>query len=300
MPNRILQMLNLRSAKLLLASGAILGTSLASADVIYQQDFENWNNAGAQWSTSTKSTLGGPYSTVLGRFGNDSVTLNVLATRDNNGGFGSPDGNPFNITHDTVDDQQNALPFLDQSGGGGSGGTGESTHDSPTFNLGQAIQDQNANQGPPRFGPGSYSLRFDLMLFDSWDGNDPTWGTDSVSVNINNETKFNEVFLSYTDQYNTWNPSEVPEFNAYDDQWIDRIFRDIEVEFELTQATDLLSIEFIGQISQSINDESWGIDNISLELNSLARTSSPQVPVPGTLVALGGGLGLMSRRKRSR
>ena len=89
---------NLRNAKLLLViGGTVLGGSVANADVIYQQDFENWNNADRLWSTDTQANLGGPYTNVLGRFSAETARLTILANELNtpwlNGGGGSNGGN---------------------------------------------------------------------------------------------------------------------------------------------------------------------------------------------------------------
>ncbi len=286
---------------LVLLIGTIFTTSPALGDVIYQQDFENWNNANGMWTTSTKDTLGGPYTSILGRFGTSTATLNIVATNANNGGYNSDESgsNPFNITVDEYANNRNRVPYLDQDAGGGPGGNVDPTYTGgPNLDLGQAIRDQG---GPPMFGPGTYAVRFDLMLFDSWDGNYAPYGPDSFMVTVNGQTLFNEKLYSsaYGTGLNFREPDEKPSENAYGQRWGDSIYRDIEIIVELTEATDLLSIDFIGQTTQSINDESWGLDNVLIEQRSTVHSMmAPEVPAPGTLAILGSGLGLLTRRKR--
>lgn len=285
----------------LVAAGPAMG------DVIYQQDFENWNNADGLWSLDTKADLGGAYSSVLGRFSATTVTLDVLATADNTAGLGGngdggSDSNPFNVTVSQFENNQFRIPLLDQGGGGGpGGGIGDITIDVPNLNLGGAIMNGTdpVNDEPPMFGAGTYSVHFDLMLFDSWDGDYAPYGPDTIAVAVNGQTLFDEIFFGELTERNFRPADETPEQNVYHTRWADNIYRDIEIAFELTEATDLLSIDFIGGPTQSILDESWGLDNVMIEQTSVARVvSAPEVPVPGTLLVLSGGVGLIARRKR--
>lgn len=301
MQSTLQTILNHRGAKALLAGGAMFGASLASGDVIYQQDFENWSNAGGLWSSNTQASLGGPYTNVLGRFGTESVRLSILATPSNSSGNSGdePDTTPFNINVNHLDRDHTRESFPDSSGGGGHGGPiGDTNFDQPQIDLGGTITNGN-NTGDPMFGAGIYAVHFDLMLFDSWDGDYAPYGPDSISVAINGQTLFNEFFHSsaYGSGFNFRDPDETPALNAYDGRWIDSIYRDITILVELTEASESLSIAFSGNTSQGLADESWGLDNILVERVSGLR-STPEVPVPGTLAILGGGLGLLGRRKR--
>jgi len=279
--------------------------TVAFGDVIYQQDFENFNNADGLWSTSTLASLGGPYTSVLGRFDAGTATLNLHATETNTGGLGGNGGgggnsNPFNITVDHVNHNRSRIPLPDQGGGGGSGGPiNPPDLNIPNLNLGDAVSGSNTNSGPPEFGPGTYAVHFDLMLFDSWDGDYAPYGPDSFAVMLNGQTLFDEVLYAYSPELNFRLPDETPDQNVYNTRWIDNIYRDIEVLVDLSTATDLLSIDFIGRTTQGINDESWGIDNILVEkLSSANPANAPVVPAPGAFVLLGAGFGLMGRRKR--
>ncbi len=293
---------NLHIVKRLLLVGAVFGSSVANADVIYHQDFENWSNADGLWSSDTVSALGGTYSTVLGRFGATSVTLDVLATNANTGNNNGGDSgsNPFNVKMKHIEHDHKRESFPDSTSGGGPGGPiGDSNFDIPKLDLGGAIS-EGTNPAEPLFGAGMYSLKFDMMLFDSWDGADAIWGPDSLMITANGHTVFNEVFISgdENDGWDNWLPDEVPAFNAFNPQYVDRIYRDIEVLIELTEESDRFVFEFIGAPSQNIIDESWGLDNIRLESLGGSQPLTAEVPVPGTLAILGGGLGLLGRRKR--
>jgi len=303
MSNQLLPIFNIRCARLIAVGGLALGASMANADVVYQQDFENWTNEAGLWSSSTQASLGGPYTTVLGRFSSKNVSLNVRATAANNGGYtGGNTSGPSNITVDQFDADRDRVPYPDSGGGGGSGGGfSGGTPDVPTLDLGQAIRD-GGNTGPAMFGPGMYALSFDLMLFDSWDGNSARNGIDSFGVAVNGENLFNEKLYSsaYGAGRNFRDPDETPSVNAYDGRWVDSIYRNITLEFELTEERESLSVNFIGDPSQSIIDESWGIDNVQIEMLTAqqASVSVPDVPAPGSLVLLGSGFGMMLRRKR--
>lgn len=291
-----------KPAALLLLSGLCLG-SPALGDVIYQQDFEDWNNTDGLWSNQTTANLGGSYTTVLGRFSTTTVNLNIRATLDNSGssnGGGNPsDSNSFNITLDSYEDHKSPVPVFDNSSGG-LGQPGPSTPpepDTPRLGLGGAVSGGNT-PGEPMFGPGTYAVHFDLMLFDSWDGDYAPNGPDSISIGVNGVTRFSEFFhsSSYPEGFNFREPDETPADNAYDARWEDSIYRNITVLFDLDEEVDALDIDFIGNTSQDLADESWGLDNIMIEQVSSFRTVP--VPVPGTLAIFGMGLGLVGRRKR--
>lgn len=288
-----------------LVIGAVVGASPAMGDVIYQQDFESWNNSDGLWSSNTIASLGGPYTSVLGRFSATTVSLDILATPDNTAGLGGgdPGSVPFNVTVDQHSENRDRVPELDGGGGGGPGGMiGDIVIDAPNLNLGDTISNGTnpGNDGTPIFGPGTYAIHFDLMLFDSWDGGYGANGPDTFSVGVNGSILFDELLYSsaYGPGLNFRDPDETPSENVYHTRWVDSIYRDIELVIELTEATDLFKIDFIGRPSQSMADESWGLDNILLEQISSLR-SAPEVPAPGSMLILTGGIGMIARRRRS-
>ncbi|MDF1809610.1 MAG: PEP-CTERM sorting domain-containing protein [Phycisphaerales bacterium] len=291
------------SASLVVLIGTGLGSSTALGDVIYEQDFENFSNSGNLWSNSTQSALGGTYSTVLGRFGAQTINLELLVNENNStgqSGGGQPGSNPFNITVDQHDADRDRVPVLDGGNGGGPGGINDfPAPNVPNLNLGNEIQNQNGGTQPPTFAPGTYRLHLDLMLFDSWDGDFAPYGPDTFGVAMNGETLFHEDFFVAFPIHNFRLPDETPDQNVFHQNWADIIYRDIIVDLEITESTDRLFIEFIGGTSQSIADESWGIDNIMLEYIPSLRVSTPDVPAPGSLLLLGASSGFIVRRRRA-
>ena len=290
--------------QLLLLIGASLATP-ALADVIYQQDFENFTNAEGLWSSNNQSALGGTYTTVLGNFGAQTVNLNILANESNSTGSsvgGNPGSNPFNITVTQLDAQRHRQPYPESgsTGGGPGGNTNSTAPDVPSLNLGEAISGSNGGgDQPPIFAAGTYRLHFDLMLFDSWDGAFPTYGPDTFGVAMNGQTLFDEILWVHAPDRNFRLPDESPEQNVFNQNWADIIYRDIALDLDLNEATDRLLIDFIGGTTQSLDDESWGIDNILVEYIPSLQASTPDVPAPGSLVLLGAGSGLFLRRRRS-
>ncbi|MGV6814913.1 MAG: hypothetical protein ACWA5W_07900 [Phycisphaerales bacterium] len=278
---------------LVLCSGSVMG------DVIYQQDFEHWTNADGMWSSDTQASLGGTYTNVLGRFGTESVSLTIAAPADSGGGGTEPGGGlPFNLTIDHYLSHQSPEPRPDGQGGGGQGGPiGDTDFDLPSLDLGGAISD-STSPGASVFGPGKYSMRFDIMAFDSWDGTGD-WGPDTFSVAVNGVTMFDEVLGRSNGTWEYRRPDERPDLNAFSAEFRDSIYRDVEIVFELTEVTDVMFFEFTGTLNQAISDESWGLDNVVFEKLPTGGARSEEVPAPSGLLVLGGGLGLMSRRKRS-
>lgn len=295
----------------LIIAATLAAPALAIASPIYSNDFESYNTTPeAEWSTSLRRDLGGPYTTFLGRFGADSVGLSLHATETNTADL--PDSNPggdnsdtlFNITSRPVQGNRTRVPLPDQGGGGG-GGTRPGNSTPPkgvTFDLGGALFDAGTGEPPssePRFVAGTYALTFDLMIFDSWDANYEGYGPDKFSVAINAEKRFDEFFEVHHLPNNFRLPDELPELNVFHQNWQDQIYRDISIPFEIDQATDHFDFEFVGTLDQGINDESWGLDNVRVEYTGQLRgASAPIVPAPGSLALLTTGLTLGARRRR--
>ncbi len=279
----------------------------AWASPIYSNDFEHHQPAtnGGSWSHTVRSNLGGPYTTVLGRFPSRRVSFDLRATPENTAGLnsgGGGGGEQFNLTVDRRRWDRKAMPLPDGGGGGHDDpGVGGFDPDLPRLNLGEALSSgggATSSSGEVIFGAGTYALTFDLMLFDSWDGGHEGYGPDSFAVEINGQRLFDELLESQWLPNNFRMPDEIPDLNVYGQNWQDQIYRDIRLEFELTQASDLMRFAFIGTLNQAIGDESWGIDNVRVDQIAVARSASSPVPAPGTLAMLVAGLGLGAWRRR--
>lgn len=310
-------------SKLALCAGTIFSASLAYAGPIYSINFQgtgaNDDPAGI-WSSDFRTALGAPYTKVLGRFGNEAVALRLNATMDNTAGLGGSgdqgdgggdpgdgNGNGYNLHSRPVFADRRLVPYPDSGGGGNNppGNTGTFNHNGPSVDLGGAVNgggDTPGDEPPsdePMFTQGRYALTFDLMLFDSWDGDYDIYGPDTFAVSINGETVFNEYLNSHNLSLNFRRPDEIPDENAYSNSFRDIIYRDITLEFEVADAMDHFDFAFIGSLNQGINDESWGIDNVRIEsLDPLTPRAVPSVPTPASIALLGVGLGLMTHRKR--
>ena len=134
-------------------------------------------------------------------------------------------------------------------------------------------------------------VTFDLYIIDSWDGSSGVYGPDVFEVLINREVHFSETFTNHPGGTQTFRAPDVgPMHLGYHAQWMDSIYRGVEVAFVLpTDATELL-IDFRGVGLQGMIDESWGIDNV--------RVTIEHVPTPGTLGTFGLAGALASRRRR--
>lgn len=140
---------------------------------------------------------------------------------------------------------------------------------------------------PPQ--PRRYLLEFDFYCIDSWDGSDPANGEDHFAITVNNAVAFNHTFANqHPWQSYPGDPAVGPVQLGFDGRWNDSIYR-LSVPFA-TDAPSLAISFFAYGLHGSMNDESWGIDNV--------RVSTVPVPAP----AGAGVLALMglaaTRRKR--
>ena len=124
----------------------------------------------------------------------------------------------------------------------------------------------------------AYTLGFDFYAIDSWDG---TSSPDQFLVNING----NQAFLETFSNYNGDPPSSPQSFASQPDGgrvnygfsgYVDAIYRNVEIAFTPTGSTAVIT--FQGRNLQNVDDESWGLDNVSVRLSP----ASAQTIVRGT------------------
>jgi hypothetical protein len=133
-------------------------------------------------------------------------------------------------------------------------------------------------------------LSFDIAFLDSWDrANDAQWGPDYLFVTTGGVTQ--QWGLNHAGQVN-WPGTQIGRGNfAVNGSWQDSVHR-FQMLIPQQSSAFTFSIRAGGKGYQGGNDESWGIDNISLVA---------QVPEPATWAMLIAGFGMVGvaiRRRR--
>ena len=109
----------------------------------------------------------------------------------------------------------------------------------------------------------TYTLIFDLMLIDSWDGSSRLWGPDWFTVEIDRQIVFRQTLQSAhttTDPF-TYDTSFDLGANYVGAYFLDTVYRKIVLSFT-PRTNGTINITFRGEATEDRDNESWGIDNV--------------------------------------
>ncbi|MCG8406316.1 MAG: VCBS repeat-containing protein [Phycisphaerales bacterium] len=116
----------------------------------------------------------------------------------------------------------------------------------------------------------TYEIVFDLYIIDSWDGSSNTWGPDYVNVDVDGTQVFHETFSNRsTDSPSFKNPAEQVGNFGYG-SYQDGIYR---VSLAFVATSTVSNITFIADGLEAFANESWGLDNITVDLARFRNVS---------------------------
>jgi len=108
-----------------------------------------------------------------------------------------------------------------------------------------------------------YQIEFDFFAFDSWD---PDSNGDSLVITASGSEIFRETIGKETTSTTYENPIDESGALIYSNRSgadDDAIYRNVTVTFTATSSTT--TITFSDTLDQDVDDESWGIDNVSVD-----------------------------------
>lgn len=123
--------------------------------------------------------------------------------------------------------------------------------------------------------PGVVTLRFDLYVIDSWDGNDGGYGPDHFDVRVLGDQVLLRTTFSNLEE-NGWNQSYPSEAGAGDNPagtgavakdslgysyFGDSVYR---LKYDFFREAGPFFVQFAGAGLQDLGDESWGLDNVEV------------------------------------
>ncbi len=131
------------------------------------------------------------------------------------------------------------------------------------------------------------TLRFDLYLFNSWDGENPTWGKDYFS--LSGDISFQETFTNHQSEGQSYPgaPDEVP-YGTAGSPSATYVYRGLGPNgsgdaFRIDHSGDTFTVTFGGPTTQA--DEWWGIDNLVVSVETTPIPLPATLPLAGSLLA---------------
>ncbi len=142
-------------------------------------------------------------------------------------------------------------------------------------------------------------IHFDLILWDTWDGNSASYGPDYQGLSSDGATVYEYTFSNVGSNPET-NPDTTPQlavnFGGYRSDFIDTYYEDYYDGFTIAHTGNEIALSFYGAGLQSITDESWAIDNVRIYSNAGAP-----IPEPATMFLFATGLcALVGIRKKKK
>jgi hypothetical protein len=150
----------------------------------------------------------------------------------------------------------------------------------------------------------SVTVDFDFFALDSWDGNDTSFGPDFFAVMNGGTVLFETTITNFSCTNCQSFPGPFPSSNngrtgatpgisnlGFNTGFPDGIYHMTQT---FAHSTSTLTLGFRGRNLQSLGDEGWGLDNVSV-----STETTTGVPEPGTLTLLiGGGALLLALGRR--
>ncbi|NLX56992.1 MAG: S8 family serine peptidase [Planctomycetaceae bacterium] len=158
--------------------------------------------------------------------------------------------------------------FQDSVGSEWSTNTTDSSSSSFTTFLGR-FNNGAATLTLPTLPGQAYLMEFDLMIIDSWDGNNAP-GPDYFNIDVDGIQQFHHTFTNSGVNQTYPGAPDVSGRNFGWGHWHDAIYRCVSVPFIATSAST--AIRFYDSGLQGLSDESWGIDNVRVREQDLGLT----------------------------
>jgi hypothetical protein len=142
----------------------------------------------------------------------------------------------------------------------------------------------------------SITVNFDLILWDSWDGENTRWGKDYQGLQADNTQVYEYTFSNFS-QTNQTNPDLSRQLYGKfggNQRWQDSLYENYNDGFTFDHTASTLTLSFYGRHLQGLQDESWSLDNIRVSTGGSGQTAP--VPEPATMLLFATGLaGLVGR-----